>query len=56
MRSVMDLITAQSNLAAALLVVAQNFDTNASIYHTVIAAIALNILMPKAGRLGKRMQ
>ena len=55
-RSVMGLGTAQRNISAALVVAAQNFDTNVVTYLMVIAVIGLIILMPAAGELGKRMQ
>jgi BASS family bile acid:Na+ symporter len=55
-RSVMGLGTAQRNISAALVVAAQNFDTSVVTYLMVIAVIALVILMPMAGELGKRMQ
>jgi BASS family bile acid:Na+ symporter len=53
-RSVMGLGTAQRNISAALVVAAQNFDTNVITYLMVIAIIGLVILMPLAGELGKR--
>jgi BASS family bile acid:Na+ symporter len=53
-RSVMGLGTAQRNIAAALVVAAQNFDTDVLTYLMVIAVIALVVLMPAAGELGKR--
>jgi predicted Na+-dependent transporter len=53
-RSVMGLGTAQRNISAALVVAAQNFDTNVITYLMVIAVIGLVILMPAAGELGKR--
>jgi BASS family bile acid:Na+ symporter len=55
-RSVMGLGTAQRNISAALVVAAQNFDSNVVTYLMVIAVIGLIILMPAAGELGKRMQ
>ena len=55
-RSVMGLGTAQRNISAALVVGAQNFDTNVVTYLMVIAVIGLVVLMPTAGELGKRMQ
>jgi len=55
-RSVMGLGTAQRNISAALVVAAQNFDTSVVTYLMVVAVIALVILMPMAGELGKRMQ
>jgi predicted Na+-dependent transporter len=53
-RSVMGLGTAQRNVSAALVVAAQNFDTNVVTYLMVIAVIGLVVLMPTAGELGKR--
>jgi BASS family bile acid:Na+ symporter len=55
-RSVMGLGTAQRNISAALVVGAQNFDSNVVTYLMVIAVIGLVVLMPTAGELGKRMQ
>jgi BASS family bile acid:Na+ symporter len=55
-KSVMGLGTAQRNISAALVVAAQNFDTDVITYLMVIAIIGLVILMPAAGELGKRMQ
>jgi BASS family bile acid:Na+ symporter len=53
-RSVMGLGTAQRNISAALVVGAQNFDSNVITYLMVIAVIGLVVLMPTAGELGKR--
>ena len=53
-RSVMGLGTAQRNISAALVVAAQNFDSNVVTYLMVIAVIGLVVLMPTAGELGKR--
>ena len=53
-RSVMGLGTAQRNIAAALVVAGQNFDTSVLTYLMVIAVIGLVLLMPMAGELGKR--
>ncbi len=53
-RSVMGFGTAQRNISAALVVAAQNFDTNVITYLMVIAVIGLVVLMPTAGELGKR--
>jgi predicted Na+-dependent transporter len=53
-RSVMGLGTAQRNISAALVVAAQNFDTNVVTYLMVIAVIGLVVLMPTAGELGTR--
>ena len=50
----MGLGTAQRNISAALVVAAQNFDTNVVTYLMVIAVIGLVVLMPTAGELGKR--
>ena len=55
-RSVMGLGTAQRNIAAALVVAGQNFDTSVLTYLMVIAVIGLVVLMPTAGELGKRVQ
>lgn len=55
-KSVMGLGTAQRNISAALVVAGQNFDSNVITYLMVIAVIALIILMPAAGELGKRMK
>jgi BASS family bile acid:Na+ symporter len=53
-KSVMGLGTAQRNISAALVVAAQNFDSDVITYLMVIALIGLVILMPAAGELGKR--
>ena len=53
-RSVMGLGTAQRNLSAALVVAAQNFDSDVITYIMVIGIIGLVVLMPAAGELGKR--
>ena len=53
-RSVMGLGTAQRNIAAALVVAGQNFGPDVVTYLMVIAVIALVLLMPAAGELGKR--
>jgi BASS family bile acid:Na+ symporter len=55
-RSVMGLGTAQRNISAALVVAAQNFDSNVVTYVMVVAVLSLVVLMPTAGELGKRMQ
>ncbi|MDX1414303.1 MAG: bile acid:sodium symporter [Candidatus Promineifilaceae bacterium] len=55
-KSVMALGTAQRNISAALVVAAQNFDSDVITYLMVIAVIGLVILMPAAGEIGKRMQ
>jgi BASS family bile acid:Na+ symporter len=52
--SVMGLGTAQRNISAALVVAAQNFDSNVITYLMVIAVIGLVVLMPTAGELGRR--
>ena len=56
LRSVMGLGTAQRNISAALVVAAQNFDSNVITYVMVMAVIGLVVLMPAAGELGRRMQ
>lgn len=53
-RSVAGLGTGQRNISAALVVGAQNFDSDVLTYLLVIAVIGLVILMPAAGELGKR--
>jgi BASS family bile acid:Na+ symporter len=53
-RSVMGLGTAQRNLSAALVVAAQNFNSDVITYIMVIGIIGLVILMPAAGELGRR--
>lgn len=53
-RSVMGLGTAQRNIAAALVVAGQNFDSDVITYLMVMAVIGLVVLMPAAGELGKR--
>ena len=53
-KSVMGLGTAQRNIAAALVVAAQNFGSDVITYLMVIALVGLVILMPAAGELGKR--
>jgi len=55
-KSVMGLGTAQRNISAALVVAAQNFDTNVITYIMVFSVIGFAILMPAAGELGKRMK
>ena len=55
-KNVMGLGTAQRNISAALVVAAQNFSSDVITYVMVIAIIALVVLMPAAGELGKRMQ
>ena len=53
-KSVVGLGTAQRNISAALVVAAQNFDSDVITYLMVIALIGLVVLMPMAGELGKR--
>jgi len=55
-KNVMGLGTAQRNLSAALVVAAQNFDTNVITYIMVFSVIGFVILMPAAGELGKRVK
>ena len=55
-KSVMGLGTAQRNISAALVVGAQNFDSDVITYLMVIALIGLVVLMPTAGELGKRVK
>jgi BASS family bile acid:Na+ symporter len=55
-RSVVGLGTAQRNISAALVVGAQNFDSDVVTYLIVIAVIGLVVLMPTAGELGKRVE
>jgi BASS family bile acid:Na+ symporter len=55
-KSVMGLGTAQRNISAALVVAAQNFDSNVITYIMVFSVIGFAILMPAAGELGKRMR
>jgi BASS family bile acid:Na+ symporter len=55
-RSVMGLGTAQRNISAALVVAAQNFDTDVITYIMVFSVIGFIILMPAAGELGKRIK
>ena len=58
MRSVMGLGTAQRNLAAAMLVAAQNFSDDADVLIMVmlIAILGLIILMVAGGEMGKRVE
>jgi BASS family bile acid:Na+ symporter len=58
MRSVMGLGTAQRNLAAAMLVAAQNFsdDPNVLVMVMLIAILGLIILMVVGGELGRRVE
>jgi BASS family bile acid:Na+ symporter len=57
-RSVMGLGTAQRNLAAAMLVAAQNFSDNANVLVMVmlVAILGLILLMLVGGEMGKRVQ
>ena len=56
LKSVMGLGTAQRNIAAALVVAGQNFDSDVITYLMVVAVIGFVILFPTAGELGKRMK
>jgi len=58
MRSVMGLGTAQRNLAAAMLVAAQNFsdDANVLVMVMLVAILGLILLMVVGGEMGKRVQ
>jgi predicted Na+-dependent transporter len=58
MRSVMGLGTAQRNLAAAMLVAAQNFsdDANVLVMVMLIGILGLVVLMVVGGEMGKRVQ
>jgi BASS family bile acid:Na+ symporter len=58
MRPVMGLGTAQRNLAAAMLVAAQNFSDNANVLVMVmlVAILGLILLMVVGGEMGKRVQ
>jgi predicted Na+-dependent transporter len=58
MRSVMGLGTAQRNLAAAMLVAAQNFasDPNVLVMVMLIGILGLILLMVVGGEMGKRAQ
>jgi BASS family bile acid:Na+ symporter len=55
-KSVMGLGTAQRNIAAALVVAAQNFDSDVITYLMVFSVIGFIIIMPAAGEMGKRMK
>jgi len=55
-KSVMALGTGQRNIAAALVVAAQNFDTDVVTYVLVFALIGFVVLFPVAGEFGKRSQ
>jgi BASS family bile acid:Na+ symporter len=58
MRSVMGLGAAQRNLAAAMLVAAQNFskDPNVLVMVMLVAILGLILLMVVGGEMGKRVQ
>ena len=53
-KSVMALGTGQRNLSAAIVVAAQNFDSDVLTYILVFAMIGFVVLFPAAGELGKR--
>lgn len=53
-KSVMALGTGQRNISAAIVVAAQNFDSDVLTYILVIAMIGFVVLFPTAGELGKR--
>jgi BASS family bile acid:Na+ symporter len=55
-KSVMGLGTGQRNIAAALVVAGQNFDSDVITFLMVVAVIGFIILFPAAGELGKRMK
>lgn len=55
-KSVMALGTGQRNISAAIVVAAQNFDSDVLTYILVIAMIGFVVLFPTAGELGKRSQ
>jgi BASS family bile acid:Na+ symporter len=55
-KSVMGLGAAQRNISAALVVAAQNFDSDVITYLMVVAIIGFIILFPAAGEFGKRTQ
>jgi len=55
-KSVIGLGTAQRNISAALVVAAQNFDSDVITYLMVVAIIGFVILFPASGELGKRMK
>ena len=55
-KSVMGLGAAQRNISAALVVAAQNFDSEVITYLMVVAIIGFIILFPAAGELAKRAQ
>lgn len=53
-RSVSGLGSGQRNISAALVVAAQNFDSDVITYLMVVAIIGFIVLFPAAGELGKR--
>lgn len=53
-KSVMTLGTGQRNISAALVVAAQNFDSEVITFVLVFAVIGFIVLFPAAGELGKR--
>ncbi len=55
-KSVMALGTGQRNISAALVVAAQNFDSDVLTYLLVFAMIGFVILFPVSGEFGKRSQ
>lgn len=55
-KSVMALGTGQRNISAAIVVAAQNFDSDVLTYILVFSMIGFVILFPAAGELGKRSE
>ncbi len=55
-KSVMALGTGQRNISAAIVVAAQNFDSDVLTYILVFSMIGFVLLFPAAGELGKRSQ
>ncbi len=55
-KSVMALGTGQRNISAAIVVAAQNFDSDVLTYILVFSMIGFVLLFPTAGELGKRSQ
>jgi BASS family bile acid:Na+ symporter len=55
-RSVSGLGSGQRNIAAALVVAAQNFDSDVITYLMVVAVVGFVVLFPAAGELGKRVK
>jgi len=55
-KSVMALGTGQRNISAALVVAAQNFDSDVITFVLVFAVIGFIVLFPAAGELGKRSE